>query len=267
MLTDLKNHIESAWENGQPYSPSVRECVQHVLQLLDQGEVRVAEKIQSHWQTHAWIKKAILLYFKINSPTLSPNPVAYDKIPLKTEGWTEKEFQEAAFRLVPGAIVRKGSYIGPHTVLMPSFINIGAYIGEGSMIDSWATIGSCAQIGKNCHISSNAGIGGVLEPLSESPVIIEDSCFIGAQSEIAEGVIIQEGSVIAMGVCIGKSTPIIDRLTGETLRGFVPPYSVVVSGTRPSEYGPALSCAVIVKRVDSQTRLKTSINDILHDAS
>lgn len=261
MFADLKACIELAWNGGD--IASLRDNVHKILGLLDSGHLRVAEKIQGDWQTHEWIKKAILLYFKISAPTVFSNTSAYDKIPLKTEGWTENDFQTAGFRMVPGAIVRKGSYIANRVVLMPSFVNIGAHVGEGSMIDSWATVGSCAQIGKNCHISSNVGIGGVLEPLNESPVIIEDSCFIGAQSEIAEGVIVGEGSVIAMGVRIGKSTPIIDRTTGETFVGRVPPYSVVVPGTRPTESGLHLSCAIIVKRVDAQTRLKTSTNDIL----
>jgi 2,3,4,5-tetrahydropyridine-2,6-dicarboxylate N-succinyltransferase len=258
---------------AQDLSPELIQAVIKILDLLDQGIIRIAEKIEGTWVTHEWMKKAILFSFKLFPNELIDHSINafYDKVPLKCKSWTGAKFKEASFRAVPGAVVRKPAYIAPNVVLMPSFINVGAYVDEGTMVDTWSTIGSCAQIGKNCHISGGVGIGGVLEPLQANPVIIEDNCFIGARSEIAEGVIVEEGAVISMGVFIGASTKIIDRETGEIFKGRVPSYSVVVPGTLPSkpmkngEMGPALSCAVIVKRVDEQTRSKTSINQILRD--
>ena len=238
---------------------------------MGQGTLRVAEKVNNEWQTNQWIKKAVLLSFR-----LRPNVMMgidrgvnkwYDKIPLKCANWEEKDFQDAKFRSVPGSIVRESAYIAPDVILMPSFVNVGAYVGKGTMVDTWVTIGSCAQIGANCHISGGVGIGGVLEPIQANPVIIEDNCFIGARSEIAEGVIVEEGAVISMGVFLGASTKIIDRQTGKVFKGRVPSYSVVVPGSLPpvNGSGPSLSCAVIVKRVDAQTRSKTSLNDLLRD--
>ena len=273
--------IDQAWEDRANINSSttgdVRDNVAKVLNQIDSGKLRVVERSGDKWIVNQWVKKAILLSFKLNDmsiisggPSL-PDEVGswYDKVPSKFAGWTEEDFKKAAFRAVPGCFVRHGSYIAPNVVLMPSFVNLGAYVDSGSMIDTWATVGSCAQIGKNCHISGGAGIGGVLEPLQANPVIIEDDCFVGARSEIAEGVIVEKGSVISMGVFIGASTKIIDRETGKIYKGRVPSYSVVVSGSIPGgerEDGtqkPSLYAAVIVKRVDAQTRSKTSINDLL----
>lgn len=254
----------------------VRDAVNEALELLDNGSVRVASKEADGWQVHQWLKKAVLLSFRLNDM----EPIAggpgertswWDKVPSKFEGWGAQQFAAAGFRAVPGAIVRRSAHIAKGAVLMPSFVNLGAYVGENAMIDTWATVGSCAQIGKNVHISGGAGIGGVLEPLQAGPVIIEDNCFIGARSEVAEGVIVEEGSVLSMGVYLGASTKIVDRETGETFIGRVPAYSVVVPGALPGKPladgtpGPSLYCAVIVKRVDERTRSKTSINELLRD--
>lgn len=263
--------IENAWEEQGKLSPQSRAEIQvavdKVLNLLDKGSLRVASKGTS-WETHQWIKKAILLSFRLRTCLVMKGGPCdarwYDKVPLKCENWTLKDFEAAGFRCVPGSIIRHSAYIAPNVVLMPSFVNVGAYVGAGTMVDTWVTIGSCAQIGENCHISGGVGIGGVLEPLQANPVIIEDNCFIGARSEIAEGVIVGEGAVISMGVFIGASTKILDRQTGKISYGYVPPYSVVVPGTVPSDPSqPALACAVIVKQVDEKTRSKTSINDLL----
>ncbi len=268
---DLEKTINDAWEMRGDLSPATkggaRAAVDKALALLDSGKTRVATRgADGAWITHQWLKKAVLLSFRLNDNRIIGNaPNQYwDKVPLKFGDWSEAEFRAAGFRAVPGAVARKGAYIAPSVVLMPSFVNIGAYVGEGTMIDTWATVGSCAQVGKHCHISGGAGIGGVLEPLQANPVIIEDNCFIGARAEVAEGVIVREGSVLSMGVYLGQSTKIIDRETGEVRYGEVPPYSVVVSGAMPSaKGGPALYCAVIVKRVDEKTRAKTSVNELL----
>jgi len=249
---------------------AVRDAVDATLDLLDQGRLRVAEKIGSDWIVHQWAKKAVLLSFRLNDMyPMSGGPDGaswWDKVPSKFNGWGEAEFRSAGFRAVPNCIVRRSAYIAPNVVLMPSFVNIGAYVDSGTMVDTWATVGSCAQIGKNVHISGGAGIGGVLEPLQANPVIIEDNCFIGARSEVAEGVIVREGAVLSMGVFLSASTKIVNRQTGEIHRGEVPAYSVVVPGSLPGEAGaPALSCAVIVKTVDAQTRSKTSVNQLLRD--
>jgi 2,3,4,5-tetrahydropyridine-2-carboxylate N-succinyltransferase len=278
MTAGLKDAIDAAFERRQNIKPSedgdTASAVRSAVALLDSGQARVAEKISGSWTVHDWLKKAILLSFRLNENRVMGDNIpwpSWDKVELKYSGWTADMFQAAGFRAVPGAIVRRSAYIAPGVVLMPSFVNVGAYVGEGTMIDTWATVGSCAQIGKNCHISGGAGIGGVLEPLQASPVIIEDNCFIGARSEVAEGVIVGEGSVLAMGVFIGQSTKIVDRTTGEVCYGRVPPYSVVVPGSMPGKPladgspGPSLGCAVIVKRVDDQTRAKTSINELLRD--
>jgi len=276
---DLSRTIDAAWEGRADVTPAttgpVRDAVAAALDLLDLGEARVAEKVDGDWQVHQWLKKAVLLSFRLNDMTTIPGgPGAaawWDKVPSKFEGWGEAEFRAAGFRAVPNCVVRRGSFIAPGVVLMPSFVNLGAYVGEGTMIDTWATVGSCAQIGRNCHISGGAGIAGVLEPLQANPVIIEDNCFVGARAEVAEGVIVGEGSVLSMGVYIGASTRIIDRETGEVFKGRVPPFSVVVPGAMPGKNlpdgtpGPSLYCAVIVKRVDAQTRAKTSINELLRD--
>jgi 2,3,4,5-tetrahydropyridine-2-carboxylate N-succinyltransferase len=276
----LQSTIETAWEGRADIGPStkgaVREAVETVLGLLDSGAARVAEKsAKGEWQVNQWLKKAVLLSFRLNDMTVIGNGPGksswWDKVPSKFDNWGAKEFSAAGFRAVPNCVVRRGAYIAPGVVLMPSFVNLGAYVDTGSMIDTWATVGSCAQIGKNCHISGGAGIGGVLEPLQANPVIIEDNCFVGARAEVAEGVIVGEGSVLSMGVYLGASTKIIDRTTGEIHMGRVPPYSVVVSGTAPGKalpgenWGPGLYCAVIVKRVDEKTRSKTSINELLRD--
>jgi 2,3,4,5-tetrahydropyridine-2-carboxylate N-succinyltransferase len=269
----LAARIDALWDDRASLSPAAhgeaRAAVEAALTLLDRGEARVASRSATgEWVTHQWLKKAVLLSFRLYENALvgaAPGPW-WDKVPLKFAGWTESDFQKAGFRAVPGAIVRRGAFVAPSAVLIPSFVNIGAYVGEGSMIDAWATVGSCAQIGRNCHISGGAGIGGVLEPLQANPVIIEDNCFIGARAEVAEGVIVREGSVLSMGVYLGASTKIVDRETGEILYGEVPPYSVVVSGSLPSgKGGPSLYCAVIVKRVDEKTRAKTSVNELLRD--
>ncbi|GEP04174.1 2,3,4,5-tetrahydropyridine-2,6-dicarboxylate N-succinyltransferase [Methylobacterium oxalidis] len=274
---DLATTIEAAWEERAGIDTGtrgpVREAVDEALALLDSGRARVAEKVGDAWQVNQWLKKAVLLSFRLNDMA----PIAggpgggpwWDKVPSKFEGWDEAAFRQAGFRAVPGCFVRRGSYIAPGAVLMPSFINLGAHVGKGTMVDTWVTIGSCAQVGENCHISGGAGIAGVLEPLQANPVIIEDNCFVGARAEVAEGVIIGEGSVLSMGVYIGASTKIIDRTTGEVFYGRVPPYSVVVSGTTPGKPlpdgspGPSLYCVVIVKRVDAGTRAKTGINELL----
>ncbi|MFO0388393.1 MAG: 2,3,4,5-tetrahydropyridine-2,6-dicarboxylate N-succinyltransferase [Alphaproteobacteria bacterium] len=275
--------IENAWENRQQIDAGtqgeVRNAVADVLARLDAGHLRVAEKQGNEWVTHQWIKKAVLLSFRLNPMELyahGPYPAKdfdhmekhsfwYDKVPSKFTGWNEKRFKESGFRAVPGAIVRHSAYVAKDVVLMPSFVNVGAYVGEGTMVDTWVTIGSCAQIGKHCHISGGVGIGGVLEPLQANPVIIEDNCFIGARSEVAEGVVVEEGSVLSMGVFLGASTKIINRETGEVMYGRVPAYSVVVPGTLPGKTpdAPSLYCAVIVKRVDEKTRSKTGINELL----
>jgi len=278
MSADLQSTIEAAWEERDQLGPvtmgPVRAAVDRALSLLDSGAARVAEKGASGndagWTVNQWLKKAVLLSFRLNPMA----PIAggpggamwWDKVPSKFAAWGDAEFGAAGFRAVPGAIVRRGAFIGRNAVLMPSFVNIGAYVGEGSMVDTWATVGSCAQIGRNVHISGGTGIGGVLEPLQAGPVVIEDDCFIGARSEVAEGVIVEQGAVISMGVFLGASTRIVDRATGEVTRGRVPAYSVVVPGTLPDPSGgPSLACAVIVKRVDAQTRAKTAINDLLRD--
>ena len=271
--------IEAAWESRHGLDATaggaLREAVEAVLEALDQGRLRVAEKTDSAWRVRTWVKKAILLYFRLTEARLMPGGPDgapwFDKVPLKCAGWDEARFCAAGFRAVPGALVRHGAYVAPGAVLMPSFINIGAHVGARTMVDSWATIGSCAQIGADCHISGGAGIGGVLEPVQAAPVIIEDNCFIGARSEVAEGVIVEQGAVLSMGVYLGASTKIVDRETGEILRGRVPAYSVVVPGTiagEPRTDGGVtadLYAAVIVKRVDARTRAKVSPNDLLRD--
>jgi 2,3,4,5-tetrahydropyridine-2-carboxylate N-succinyltransferase len=276
---DLQQTIENAWENRDAVSFAtkgpVRDAVEAALTLLDTGAARVAEKKEGAWTVNQWLKKAVLLSFRLNDMAMiSGGPAGssyWDKVPPKFAGWTEADFRKGGFRVLPGAIVRHSAYIAPGAVLLPSFVNLGAYVDSGTMVDTWATVGSCAQIGKNCHISGGAGIGGVLEPLQAGPVIIEDNCFIGARAEVAEGVQVGEGSVLSMGVYLGASTTIIDRTTGEKFFGKVPPYSVVVSGSMAGralpngEPGPNLYCAVIVKRVDERTRSKTSINDLLRD--
>ncbi len=277
---DLAKTIDDAFEKRNEITPAtkgqVREAVGTALDLLDRGKARVAERGgNGAWTVNQWLKKAVLLSFRLsdNGPMAgAPNGSTWwDKVPTKFEGWDSARFKEAGFRAVPGSVVRRSAYIAPNVVLMPSFVNLGAYVDSGTMVDTWATVGSCAQIGKNCHLSGGTGIGGVLEPLQAGPVIIEDNCFIGARAEVAEGVVVREGSVLAMGVYLGASTKIIDRATGEVFQGEVPPYSVVVSGTMPSkpmangQPSPSLYCAVIVKRVDEKTRSKTSINELLRD--
>jgi len=278
MIADLQRVIEAAWEARDTLDTRARGevhvAVDEALRLLDSGEARVAEKGGSGrnggWTVNQWLKKAVLLSFRLSPmEAISGGPDGaawWDKVPSKFLGWTASEFEAAGFRAVPGAIVRRGAFIGRNAVLMPSFVNIGAYVGENSMIDTWATVGSCAQIGANVHISGGTGIGGVLEPLQAGPVIIEDDCFIGARSEVAEGVVVEQGAVISMGVFLGASTKIVDRATGEVIYGRVPAYSVVVPGTLPAkDGGPSLACAVIVKRVDAQTRSKTGINELLRE--
>jgi len=278
-MSELEAAIEAAWETRDsvtPASSDVRKIVEEALERLDSGKARVAEPDgNGGWAVNQWLKKAVLLSFRLNDngpvPYGAAGVDAYDKVPLKFEGWGEDRFKEAGFRVVPGAVVRRGAHVSKGVVLMPSFVNIGAYVGEGSMIDTWATVGSCAQIGRNVHISGGAGIGGVLEPLQANPVVIEDNCFIGARSEVAEGVIVGTGAVLSMGVFIGASTKIVDRATGEVHVGKVPPYAVVVPGSLPGKPlpdgtpGPSLYCAVIVKTVDAQTRAKTGINELLRD--
>jgi 2,3,4,5-tetrahydropyridine-2-carboxylate N-succinyltransferase len=274
MTEALQTIIDRAWEERDGIGPGtageVRDAVETALAALDAGTSRVAEKGADGWTVNQWLKKAVLLSFRLNPmEPISGGPggaLWWDKVPSKFLGWDAGRFGEAGFRAVPGAIVRRGAYIAPGAVLMPSFVNIGAYVGEGAMVDTWATVGSCAQIGRNVHISGGTGIGGVLEPLQAGPVIIEDGAFIGARSEVAEGVIVEEGAVLSMGVFIGASTKIVDRQSGEVFMGRVPAYSVVVPGTLPAkDGGPSLACAVIVKRVDARTRSKTSINELLRD--
>ena len=270
-MSDTKQIIEEAFENRSELSPvkcdaKVRDAIYDALELLNSGAGRVAEKVEGEWQVNEWLKKAVLLSFRIEDNAVMPGAYTqyYDKVPSKFEGYTEAQFKEAGFRIVPPAAVRRGSYVAKDVVVMPSFVNIGAYVDEGTMIDTWATVGSCAQIGKNVHLSGGAGIGGVLEPLQASPTIIEDNCFIGARSEVVEGVIVEEGSVISMGVYLGQSTRIFNRETGEISYGRVPAGSVVVSGSLPSADGSCnLYCAVIVKQVDSKTRAKVGLNELL----
>ncbi|TMJ37495.1 MAG: 2,3,4,5-tetrahydropyridine-2,6-dicarboxylate N-succinyltransferase [Alphaproteobacteria bacterium] len=278
-MADLQSTIEAAWDERDKITPktkgSLRKSVDEVLLMLDQGKARVAEKKDGQWVVNQWLKKAVLLSFRLSDMTLiggAPGKAKWwDKVPSKFDGWTAMQFRKAGFRAVPGAIVRRSAYIAPGVVLMPSFVNLGAHVDQGTMVDSWATVGSCAQIGKNVHLSGGVGIGGVLEPMQAGPTIIEDNCFIGARSEVVEGCIIGEGSVLGMGVYIGQSTKIIDRASGEVFMGRVPPYSVVVSGSLPGkplpngDQGPSLYCAVIVKRVDEKTRSKTGINELLRD--
>ena len=268
----LKESIESAWENIANLSPSdtdVSQAVDQVIKKLDSGELRIAEKVDNQWTVNQWLKKAVLISFRINENSILRGPYTswFDKVKGKTVDWDEDQWKAAGYRHVPNGTVREGSFIGKGVVLMPSFVNIGAYIDEGTMVDTWATVGSCAQIGKNCHLSGGVGIGGVLEPLQANPVIIEDNCFVGARAEVAEGVIVREGSVLSMGVYLGASTKIVNRATGEILYGEVPAYSVVVPGTMPNEdpTKPSLYCVVIVKTVDENTRKKTSINDLLRE--
>ena len=283
-MSNIISIIEQTWEDRASISAATvgeaRDAVEHALSELDAGRLRVAEKKDGAWVVNQWLKKAVLLSFRLNdSELISGGPGAlahragfwWDKVPSKFLDWNEKRFQEAGFRAVPNCVVRRSAFIAPKVVLMPCFVNVGAYVGEGTMIDTWSTVGSCAQVGRDCHISGGVGLGGVLEPLQANPVIIEDNCFIGARSEVAEGVIVEEGSVLSMGVFIGASTKIIDRATGEVIMGRVPAYSVVIPGTLPGknlpngEPGPSLACAVIVKRVDAKTRSKTSVNELLRD--
>ncbi|MGB5092056.1 MAG: 2,3,4,5-tetrahydropyridine-2,6-dicarboxylate N-succinyltransferase [Parvibaculum sp.] len=276
----IKSIIETAFDArdqvGFGTKGEIRDAVEAALAGLDKGELRVAEKFEGTWSVHQWLKKAVLLSFRLNDMSLIPGGPGnetnwWDKVPSKFAGWGEADFRSAGFRAVPNCIVRRSAYIAPGVVLMPSFVNLGAYVDSGTMVDTWATVGSCAQIGKNVHISGGAGIGGVLEPLQAGPVIIEDNCFIGARSEVAEGVVVREGAVLSMGVYLGASTKIIDRATGEVHVGTVPPYAVVVPGALPGKPHhdgtptPSLYCAVIVKTVDAQTRSKTSINELLRD--
>ncbi|BAT57977.1 2,3,4,5-tetrahydropyridine-2,6-dicarboxylate N-succinyltransferase [Variibacter gotjawalensis] len=280
MSKDLAATIEAAFEDRNNVNAgtkgAVREAVGEALNLLDSGKARVAEpRDNGEWHVNQWLKKAVLLSFRLNDMSVIPggpgNANWWDKVPSKFAGWNDNRFRDAGFRAVPGAVVRQSAYIAPNVVLMPSFVNLGAYVDTGTMVDTWATVGSCAQIGKNVHLSGGVGIGGVLEPLQANPTIIEDDCFIGARSEVVEGVVVGKGSVLAMGVFISSSTKIIDRDTGEIFVGRVPPYSVVVSGNLPGkplpngQPGPSLYCAVIVKRVDERTRSKTSINELLRD--
>jgi 2,3,4,5-tetrahydropyridine-2-carboxylate N-succinyltransferase len=279
-MTDhpLRSTIEALWDGRDQIGPATtgapREAVERALALLDAGEVRVAEPGGGGWQVNEWLKKAVLLSFRLQDSVPMPGaggaPV-WDKVPMKFAGWDAARFQAAGFRAVPGAVVRRSAYVAPGVVLMPCFVNVGAYVDRGTMVDTWATVGSCAQIGRNVHLSGGVGIGGVLEPLQAAPVIVEDDCFVGARSEVVEGVIVGRGSVLAMGVFISATTRIVDRTTGEIFMGRVPPYSVVVPGSLPSRNlpdgspGPSLACAVIVKRVDERTRAKTSINELLRD--
>lgn len=272
---EMKSIIEMLWEKRDTLNVQTqgeaRDAIESVLESLDRGKLRVVEKNDQGHIVHEWLKKAVLMSFRLYDSEPMRHGCggvsAFDKVPLKFAGWEKEDFVKAGFRAVPGAIVRRSAYIAPGVVLMPSFVNLGAYVDSGTMVDTWATVGSCAQIGKNCHISGGAGIGGVLEPLQAVPVIIEDDCFIGARSEVAEGVIVERGSVLSMGVFLGASTKIVDRTTGEIHMGRVPAYSVVVPGTLPpkKEGGPSLACAVVVKRVDERTRSKTSINELLRD--
>ena len=270
----LESEIEAAWSVRDTISPSttgkVRDAINETLEALDTGKLRVAEKTKDNaWQVNQWAKKAVLLGFRIKDMEIhNGGPQSsgwWDKVDSKFKGWSEEAWKKAGFRAVPNSVVRKSAYIAPSVVLMPSFVNLGAYVDEGTMVDTWATVGSCAQIGKNVHLSGGVGIGGVLEPMQAGPTIIEDNCFIGARSEVVEGCIVREGSVLGMGVYIGQSTKIVDRETGEVMYGEVPPYSVVVSGSMPSKNNVSLYCAVIVKRVDEKTRSKTGINELLRD--
>ncbi|MBA2466949.1 MAG: 2,3,4,5-tetrahydropyridine-2,6-dicarboxylate N-succinyltransferase [Sphingomonas sp.] len=274
MSESMEQVIDAAWLQreslGAGDTREVGQAVEAAIAALDSGEARIAEIIDGAWVVHQWLKKAVLLSFRLNPMAMISGGVGgghwWDKVPSKFSGWTTAQFETAAFRAVPGAIVRRGAYIAPGAVLMPSFVNIGARIGEGTMVDTWATVGSCAQIGHSVHISGGTGIGGVLEPLQAGPVIIEDNCFIGARCEVAEGVVVEQGAVLSMGVFIGASTKIVDRASGGVHYGRVPAYSVVVPGTLPGkDGGPGLACAVIVKRVDERTRSKTSINELLRD--
>ncbi|MBY8824532.1 2,3,4,5-tetrahydropyridine-2,6-dicarboxylate N-succinyltransferase [Sphingomonas colocasiae] len=278
MNSDVQTVIEAAWDArdtlGFGTTGEVRDAVGHALAALDAGEARVAEKVDGDWVVNQWLKKAVLLSFRLNDNVVIEGPGGanwFDKVPSKFADWGENRFRAAGFRAVPGSVVRRGAFIDKGVVLMPSFVNIGAYVGEGTMVDTWATVGSCAQVGRNVHLSGGVGLGGVLEPLQANPVIIEDDCFIGARSEVVEGVIVGQGSVLSMGVFITSTTKIVDRNTGEIFVGQVPPYSVVVPGTLPGRPladgspGPSLACAVIVKRVDAQTRAKTGINELLRD--
>ena len=273
-LDKFEKIISEAFDNKEKINTdsnqSIINTINETIELVDQGKIRVAERKNNKWVVNQWIKKAILLSFKINKMQILRGPYTtwWDKVPGKSADWTEEDWKKAGYRHVPNGVVRKGSFIAKNAVLMPCFINLGAYVDEGTMIDTWASVGSCAQIGKNCHVSGGAGIGGVLEPLQAEPVIIEDNCFIGARSEIAEGVLVETGAVISMGVYIGASTKIVDRSSGEITYGKVPAYSVVVPGSLPNKKnpdGPSLYCAVIVKKVDEKTRSKTSINDLLRD--
>ncbi len=280
MSATLAKTIDDAFEKRDGITPKtrgpVRKAVEQALDLLDSGKMRVAEKqTDGNWTVNQWLKKAVLLSFRLNDMSVIKGgpgkAVWWDKVPSKFDGWTAAKFRKAGFRAVPGSVVRHSAYIAPNVILMPSFVNLGGYVDSGTMVDTWVTVGSCAQIGKNVHLSGGVGIGGVLEPLQAGPVIIEDNCFIGARSEVVEGVIVREGAVLGMGVYLGQSTKIVDRETGKIHQGEVPPYSVVVSGTMPGkklpngEPGPNLYCAVIVKRVDERTRSKTSINELLRD--
>jgi 2,3,4,5-tetrahydropyridine-2-carboxylate N-succinyltransferase len=280
MSANLAKTIDDAFEKRDGITPKtrgpVRKAVEQALDLLDSGKMRVAEKqADGNWKVNQWLKKAVLLSFRLNDMSVIKGgpgkAVWWDKVPSKFDSWTAAKFKKAGFRAVPGSVVRRSAYIAPNVILMPSFVNLGGYVDSGTMVDTWVTVGSCAQIGKNVHLSGGVGIGGVLEPLQAGPVIIEDNCFIGARSEVVEGVIVREGAVLGMGVYLGQSTKIVDRETGKIYQGEVPPYSVVVSGTMPGkklpngEPGPNLYCAVIVKRVDEKTRAKTSINELLRD--
>ena len=281
MTQDLQATVDAAWEGRDAVTPETkgetRDAIETALDMLDSGKVRVAEKVDGDWVVHQWLKKAVLLSFRLNDmASISGGPGGgnwWDKVPSKFKGMSDDDFKAAGFRAVPHCIVRHSAHIAPGAILMPSFVNLGAFVDSGTMIDTWATVGSCAQVGKNCHISGGAGLGGVLEPLQAGPVIIEDNCFVGARSEVVEGVVVGEGSVISMGVFIGASTKIVDRTSGEISYGRVPPYSVVVPGSLPPKTGadganvqvPSLYCAVILKTVDEGTRSKTSINDLLRD--
>ena len=265
--------IDKAWEDREQINKNsdqnILDTIKETINLVDNGKIRVAEKKNNEWIVHQWIKKAILLSFRINEMYTLPGPYAtwWDKVKGKTAGWSKQDHLTAGFRMVPNSVIRHGSYIGKNVVVMPSFINIGAFVDEGTMVDTWVTVGSCAQIGKNCHLSGGVGIGGVLEPMQANPTIIEDNCFIGARSEIVEGVIVGEGSVLSMGVFVGQSTKIVYRDSGKVIQGKIPPYSVVVPGNLPSKdgKGPSLYCAVIIKQVDEKTRSKTSINELLRE--
>jgi len=278
MSDDLRKAIEALWDERDKVTPAMagapRAAVEQALSLLESGQARVAEKTNAGWHVNQWLKKAVLLSFRLQENVLMEGPggaPVFDKVAMKFAGWDAERFREAGFRAVPGAVVRRSAYIAPSVILMPSFVNVGAYVDRATMVDTWVTVGSCAQIGANCHLSGGVGIGGVLEPLQANPVVIEDDCFIGARSEVVEGVIVERGSVLSMGVFLSATTKIVDRATGEVFVGRVPAYSVVVPGSLPGRplpdgsAGPGLYCAVIVKRVDAQTRSKTSINDLLRD--